>query len=133
MSMKPGDTMRPRASTVRAASPERLGPTETMRSFSMATSAATAGAPLPSTTVPFLIRSDQLMSVGPRASLLGGLDDLHRLHLVALLDLVHHVHPRGDRAEDGVLAVQEIGRGQGDVELAAGGVRVVAPRHGHRA
>src|SRR5262249_45253407 len=65
MSMKPGATIRPRASMVRAASPERLGPTATMRSFSMATSATTAGAPLPSTTVPFLISSDHAMTVGP--------------------------------------------------------------------
>src|SRR5262249_50088075 len=65
MSMKPGATMRPCASTLRAASRERFWPTETMRSFSMATSAVIAGAPLPSTTVPFLISSDQLMTVGP--------------------------------------------------------------------
>src|SRR3989442_7832057 len=127
MSMKPGATMSPRASRVRAASPERLPPTATMRSPSTATSAAIAGAPLPSTTVPFLISSDQAMR-SP-----GGLDDLHRLHLVALLDLVHHVHPRGDLAEHGVLAVEEMGGGERDVELAPGGIGTLASRHGEHA
>ena len=46
---------------VRVASPARSGPTAAMRSPSNATSAATPGAPLPSSTVPFLIRSDQAM------------------------------------------------------------------------
>src|SRR6266540_2652096 len=99
--MKPGATMRPRASMVREATPSRPGATATMRSPSTATSAATAGAPLPLTTVPFLISSDQAIRLllgqahGELArALRGRLDDLHRLHLVALLDLVHHVHPR---------------------------------------
>src|SRR6266511_1850532 len=96
-----------------------------MQSPSTATSAATPGAPLPSTTVPPLMRSDQAMN------LLGRLEDLDRLHLVALLDVVHDVHARGDLAEDGVLAVEEVGGGEGDVELAARGVGVLAARHGH--
>ena len=41
--MKPGATMRPRASMVRVASPARPGPTATMRSPSSATSAEIAG------------------------------------------------------------------------------------------
>src|SRR6185436_16871719 len=107
MSMKPGATIRPRASITRAASPARPGPTAAIRSPSTATSAARAGAPLPSTTVPFRIRSDQAMA------LLGDLVDLHRLHLVADLDLVDDLHSGGHPPEDGVLAVQEVGGGQG--------------------
>src|SRR4029450_10830643 len=124
MSMKPGVTISPLASMTRVASPLRPGPTAAMRSPSTATSAATPGAPLPSTTVPPLRRSDQAMA------LLGDLDDLHHLHLVALLDVVHDVHARGDLAEDGVLAVEKMGRGQRDVELAARGIGVLAARHG---
>src|SRR5512136_2040865 len=127
MSMKPGATIRPLASITRAASPVRSGPTAAMRSPSSATSAARAGAPLPSTRVPFRIRSDQAMA------LLGGFLDGHRLHLVADLDLVHHVHAGGDPAEDGVLAVEEVGGGQGDVELAARRVRGLRARHRDRA
>src|SRR6058998_2625992 len=104
--MKPGATMSPFASITRVA--------------------ATPGAPLPSTTVPPLRRSDQAIP------LLGDLDDLHRLHLVALLDVVHDVHARGDLAEDGVLAVEEMGRGQRDVELAARRIGILATGHGHR-
>src|SRR5512137_3193124 len=125
MSMKPGATIRPLASITRAASPARPGPTAAMRSPSTATSAARAGAPLPSTTVPFRIRSDQAMG------LLGGLDDLHRLHLVADLDLVHHLHAGGDPAEDRVLAVQEVRGGQRDVELAARRVGGLGAGHSH--
>jgi len=51
--MKPGATIRPLASITRAASPPRCGSTAAMRSPSTATSAARAGAPLPSTTMPF--------------------------------------------------------------------------------
>src|SRR5690242_2253719 len=125
--MKPGATIRPRASITRAASPARAGPTAAMRLPSTATSAARAGAPLPSTTVPFRIRSDQAMA------LLGGLEDLHRLHLVADLDLVDHVHAGGDPAEHGVLAVEEMGGGQRDVELAARRVRGLGAGHRHHA
>src|SRR6266436_1833921 len=127
MSMKPGVTISPLASMTRVASPLRLEPRAAIRSPSTATSAATPGAPLPSTTVPPLMRSDQAMN------LLGRLDDLDRLHLVALLDVVHDVHARGDLAEDGVLAVEEVGGGEGDVALAARGVGILAARHGHRA
>src|SRR5216683_6525815 len=126
MSMKPGATIKPLASIVRAASPARLGPIAAIRSPSSATSATTPGAPLPSTTVPFLMRSDQGM--------LGrSLQDLHRLHLVTLLDVVHDVHPRDDLSEDGVLAVEEVRGGEHDVELATRRVGIVAPRHGDRA
>src|SRR4029434_10351817 len=96
---------------------------------STATPAATLGAPLPSTTVPPLMRSDQAMN------LRGRLDDLHRLHLVARLDLValvalgHDFHARGDLAEHGVLAVEEVGRREGDVELAPRRVRILAAGH----
>src|SRR6266498_4249676 len=127
MSMKPGATINPLASMTRVASPLRREPKAAMRSPSTATSAATPGAPLPSTTVPPLMRSDQAMN------LLGRLDDLDRLHLVALLDIVHDVHARGDLAEHGVLAVEEVGGGEGDVKLAARGVGILAARHGHYA
>src|SRR5215510_4688914 len=110
--MKPGATIMPVASITRLASPESPRPMAAIRSPSTATSAATPGAPLPSITVPPLTRSDQ--GIG----LLGDLDDLHGLHLVALFDVVHDVHARGDLAEDGVIAVEEIRGGQGDVELA---------------
>src|SRR6185503_1872933 len=123
MSMNPGATISPLASITRAASPARPGPTAAMRSPSTATSAARAGAPLPSTTVPFRIRSDQAMA------LLGNFRDLHRLHLVAHLDLVHHLHAGGHTAEDGVLAVEEVGGGQRDVELAARRGRGLGARH----
>src|SRR6185369_4085221 len=63
----------------------------------------------------------------------GGVHDLHRLHLVADPDLVDHVHAGGDDAEDRVLAVEEVGGGEHDVELAPRGIGVIAPRHGHRA
>src|SRR5580765_7478886 len=125
--MKPGATMSPFASITRVAAAPSSGPTAAIRSPSTATSAATPGAPLPSTTVPPLMRSDQAMN------LLGRLDDLHRLHLVALLDVVHDVHARGDLAEHGVLAVEEMGGGEHDVELAARRVRILAAGHGHRA
>src|SRR6266581_4769458 len=127
MSMKPGATISPLASMTRGASPLRPEPRAAIRSPSTATSAATPGAPLPSTTVPPLMRSDQAMN------LLGRLDDLDRLHLVALLDIVHDVHARGDLAEHGVLAVEEVGGGEGDVKLAARGVGILAARHGHHA
>src|SRR6266702_701175 len=123
MSMKPGATISPLASMVRAAWPVRAGPTAAIRSPSSATSAATPGAPLPSTTVPFLIRTDQ-------AIYLLRVDDLDRLHLVALLDAVHDVHPRDDLAEHRVLAVQEVRGGQRDIELAARRIGVLAPRNG---
>src|SRR2546426_1311390 len=123
MSMKPGATTSPLASMVRAAWPVRAGPTAAIRSPSSATSAATAGAPLPSTTVPFLIRTDQ-------AIYLLRVDDLDRLHLVALLDAVHDVHPRDDLAEDHVAPVQMRLGLEADVELAPRGVGGVGPRHG---
>src|SRR4030095_7375191 len=126
MSMKPGVTISPLASMTRVASPLRPEPTAAMRSPSTATSAATPGAPLPSTTVPPLMRSDQAIN------LLSCLDDLHRLHLVALLDVVHDVHARGDLAEHGVLAVEEMGGSEHDVELAARRARSRAPRHRQR-
>ena len=59
MSMKPGATTCPAASITRVLSPASLGPTATIRSPSTATSAARAGAPLPSTSEPFRISRDQ--------------------------------------------------------------------------
>src|SRR5262245_65855641 len=105
MSMNPGATMRPRASMVRAASPWSAGPTAAIRSPSTATSPVADGAPLPSTIVPRFKRSDQAIQ------LLRGLDDLHRFHLVADLDLVDHVHPPLDLAEHRVLPVEDVGGG----------------------
>ena len=51
-SMKPGATIRPAASIVRAAWLPARSPTATMRSSSMATSASKRGALVPSMTVP---------------------------------------------------------------------------------
>ena len=62
MSMKPGATMRPRASRTRAASPARFGPDRGDAIALDGDVGGGAGAPLPSTTVPFLIRSDQAIS-----------------------------------------------------------------------
>src|SRR3990170_1190042 len=67
------------------------------------------------------------------AMLLRRLDDLDGLHLVADADLVHDLHARGDLAEDRVLAVEEVGRGQRDVELAARRVGALAAGHGEDA
>src|SRR5262245_4905008 len=50
MSMKPGATTQPSASSV--SPPVKPSPISTIRSFSRATSARTPGAPVPSTTVP---------------------------------------------------------------------------------
>src|SRR5215510_14374479 len=123
--MNPGVTISPVASITRDASPLSPRPTAAIRSPSTATSAATPGAPLPSITVPPLMRSDQAIG------LLGDVDDLHGLHLVALLDAVHDVHARGDLAEDGVLAVEKMRGSEGDVELAPCGVGILAACHGH--
>src|SRR5262249_26147445 len=127
LSTTPGVTINSVASITRAASPESPRPIAVIRSPSTATSAATPGAPLPSITVPPLMRSDQAIG------LLGEVDDLHGLHLVALLDVVHDVHARGNLAEDGVLAVEEVRGGERDVELASRGVGILAPCHGHHA
>src|SRR5712692_11697471 len=67
------------------------------------------------------------------AMLLGRLHDLDRLHLVADADLVHDLHARGDLAEHGVLAVEEVSRRQRDVELAARRVGALAAGHGEDA
>src|SRR3989304_5379477 len=99
MSMKPGATVKPAASIVRRAPPPSPRPLAPLRP------------PPPATTVPFLIRS-------VHAILLRGLDDLHRLHLVADLDLVHVLHAGHDLAEDRVLAVQKGSGLEADVERA---------------
>src|SRR4029453_17554558 len=124
MSMKPGVTVRPLASITRSAAPTRPGATATTRSPSTATSAARAGAPLPSTTVPPRISRDQATS---------GFLDGHRRHPVALLDAIDVLHAVHHLAEHGVVVV-EVRRGPvGDVELAAGRVGVLAAGHRHRA
>src|SRR5258705_4842505 len=125
MSMKPGETILPAASITRSAWPLSPGPTAAMRSPSTATSAARARLPLPSTTVPPRMRSDQAMC--------SGLVDDDRLHPVALLDPVHVLHAGGHAPEHGVVVV-EVRRGAvGDVELAAGRVGMLATRHGQAA
>src|SRR3990167_8489606 len=126
MSMKPGATVKPAASIVRRASPTSRRSIATIRSPSTATSAAQPGAPLPSTTVPFLIRS-------VHAILLRGLDDLHRLHLVSDLDLVHVLHAQHPPAEDRVLAIQRGLGAEGDVELAPRRVGGGGAGHGQAA
>src|SRR5262252_2656531 len=125
MSMKPGATVWPAASITRAASPVRPEPTATIRSPSMATSAARAGVPLPSIREPFLTRSDQAIRLF--------FGDRDRGHLVALLDAVDKLHARHDLAEHGVLAIEVRRIAVADVELAARRVRVLAARHRHGA
>src|SRR5215510_3423736 len=125
MSMKPGVTAWPPASITRAASPVRPEPTATIRSPSTATSAARAGAPLPSIREPFLTRSDQAIRLY--------FGDRDRGHLVALLDAVDELHARHDLAEHGVLAVEMRRCVVADVELAPGRVGVLAARHRHGA
>src|SRR5919198_2757493 len=120
MSMKPGATTLPVASTTRAASPASDGATAAMRSPSTATSARRAGAPEPSTTEPPRIRSDHAMALL--------LDDRHGLHPVARLDAVDVLHAAGDLAEDRVVAVEVRRRPVADVELAARRVGMLAPR-----
>src|SRR5262245_22598070 len=107
MSMKPGVTVRPAASITRSAAPARPGSTATTRSPSTATSAARAGAPLPSTTVPPRSSRDQATS---------GFLDGHRRHPVALPDAVDVLHPLHDLAEHRVVVVQVRRGAVGDVE-----------------
>src|SRR5512145_47013 len=124
MSMKPGATTWPLASMTRRAWPVRSGPTPTTRSFSTATSARRRGAPVPSTTSPPRIRSDQ-------ATLL--LDDDHGRHPVPLLDPVHVLDPRHHLTEHRVVAVEVRLGAISDVELAAGRIGMLTARHGQRA
>src|SRR5687767_14502304 len=121
MSMKPGVTVLPVASMTRAAWPSSDGATAAMRSPSTATSARRAGAPLPSTTEPPRIRSDQAIG--------SGLLDGDGLHAIALLDAVHVLHAGDDLAEHRVVAVEVRHGAVGDVELAAGRVRMLAAGH----
>src|SRR6185503_17826166 len=124
MSMKPGATTCPAASITRSAGPLSPGATATTRSPSTATSAARAGAPLPSMTVPPRISSDQAIS---------RLLDRDRGHAIALLDAIDLLHARDDLAEHGVVVVEVWGGAVGDVELTARRIRMLAARHGHRA
>src|SRR2546430_1614801 len=119
--MKPGATTWPPASITRRASPRSPEPTATTRSPSTATSARRAGSPVPSMTEPFLMSSDQVMRLR--------FDDRHRRHSIALPDAVHVLHAGDGASKHGVVSV-EVGRGAvADVELAARGVGVLAPRH----
>src|SRR5262245_40919982 len=58
------------------------------------------------------------------------LHDLHGLDAVATLDAVDGVHAAGHAAEDRVVAVEEVGGTERDVELAAGRVGILRARHG---
>src|SRR2546428_7590990 len=119
--MKPGATTWPPASITRGPSPGSPGPTATRRSPSTATSAGRAGSPVPSMTEPFVMSSDQVMRLR--------FDDRHRRHSIALPDAVHVLHAGDGASKHGVVAI-EVGRGTvADVELAARGVGVLAPRH----
>src|SRR5437588_734993 len=64
---------------------------------------------------------------------LSSVDDLDGLDAVADVDLLDDAHAAGDAAERRVLAVQEVGRAQHDVDLAAGRVRIVGSRHAEHA
>src|SRR2546422_5357011 len=119
--MKPGAATWPPASITRRASPRSPEPTATTRSPSTATSARRAGSPVPSMTEPFLMSSDQVMRLR--------FDDRHRRHSIALPDAVHVLHAGDGASKHGVVSV-EGGRGAvADVDLAARGVGVLAPRH----
>src|SRR2546425_5048673 len=119
--MKPGATTWPPAWITRRASPRSPEQTGTKRSHSTATSARRAGSPVPSMTEPFLMSSDQVMRLR--------FDDRHRRHSIALPDTVHVLHAGDGASKHGVVSV-EVGRGAvADVELAARGVGVLAPRH----
>src|SRR5437763_15218800 len=59
MSTNPGVTIAPSASSVRLAAP-LTSPTSTMSPSSIATSARRAGAPVPSTRVPFLMMASNI-------------------------------------------------------------------------
>src|SRR4030095_9095733 len=62
--MKPGATTRPSASITWVAPPPAR-PISTITPFAIATSARRAGAPVPSTTMPFLIRRSRPIAVLP--------------------------------------------------------------------
>src|SRR6184192_3486547 len=64
---------------------------------------------------------------------LSSVDDLDGLDAVADPDLLDDAHAAGDATERRVLAVQEVGGAQHDVDLAAGRVRVIGPRHAEHA
>src|SRR6185369_3408210 len=64
-------------------------------------------------------------------SLLG--DDLDGLDAIADADLIDHAHAGHHAAEGRVLAVQERGRAQHEIDLAAGRVGIVGPRHAEHA
>src|SRR2546430_2859672 len=120
--MKPGAATGAPPSITRRASPGSAEPTATARWHSTATSARRAGAPVPSMTEPFLMSSDQII---PALRF----DDRHRRHSITLPDAVHVLHAGDGASKDGVVSV-EMGRGAvADVELAARGVGVLAPRH----
>src|SRR6266508_424947 len=76
-------------------------------------------------TSPFLISRDQLKTLA--------LDDPHRLHPLALLDLVDVLHAGRHLPEHGVVVVEVRLGAVRDVELAPGGVRMLRARHGERA
>src|SRR6266850_5747461 len=117
--MKPGATTSPSASTVRAAFPEIFLPTDTIFPEATPTSARIAGAPVPSTSRPFLIRTSRAI----RASYASGRGGLPRLPHAPGVD-------GGERDEaadaEREVAVDELVRGPAVVVHQLGRVREVA-------
>src|SRR5881628_3167750 len=110
--MKPGATTWPAASITRCASPRSPASTAATRSPSTATSARRAGPPVPSTTEPFRMSSDQVIDSPRRGLRLArpnhalSFEDPDRRHPVALLDAVHVLHAGDHVSEHGVVAVE---------------------------
>src|SRR5262249_45867737 len=135
MSMKPGATMQPVASTTRPASAARSGATAMIRSPASATFARRPGAPVPSRTVPSRMSQSNARGALRPARRRGRsglrLLDLDALHLVAGLDAVDHVHARRHLAEDRVVVVEVRRRGKANVELATRRIRALRTGHRH--
>src|SRR5205807_8852467 len=73
------------------------------------------------------------LAVGGSTRLPSLADDPDRCDPVADLQRVRELHALHDAPEDRVLPVEPARRLEGDVELAARGVGVAAPRHAERA
>src|SRR5262249_47827895 len=142
MSMKPGATRHPAASTTCRASPPRPGAIALMRSPVSATSAGRAGAPGPPRTEPPRVgranagvrapgraRAEVPGGRGPEAG--RGVEFRRGVHLRAGVEAVARADARRHLAEDGVVVVEVRRRGKADVELAARRVGALGAGHRH--
>ena len=103
--------------------PASPGPIAAMRSPSTATSAARAGAPLPSTTVPFRIRSDQAHDRYWGTSVIFTVFILSPTLILSTISMPEVTWPKT------VYWPSRMGGGEHDVELAARRVRSLGARH----